>query len=193
MSVDWIAPAGVSSPTVLNVSVFPGTFNSQYDFQQTSGTQASRQATTSYTYGFKESAQEKISYGTPAIGGVSVTAKQAASQTHQNTVAQTFNTYSSEAFKLTATTVFDDLVAATTKQMNIYSYPVIGHCVECGADNTSCSEPEGICPEGKRPLVVQFSGPDNVVHLELTNGSGLEWYQPVHEPGNIWSYPGSLD
>lgn len=62
MHVDWITPVGGTTPTVLNLSVFPKTFNTQYSFAQTTGTQATRKSTTSYTVSTKESAQEKISY-----------------------------------------------------------------------------------------------------------------------------------
>jgi hypothetical protein len=187
MHVDWITPAGGSAPDVLNVSVFPATFNVQYSFSDTSGTQASRKSTTSYTAAFKESAEEKISYGVPGIDSVSVTLKQAASQTQQNTVDKTYNTYQGNSFKLTAQTLFDDRVAATVQQFNIYSYPVIGQCVP-----VSDAPPLDGCPTGTAPLHVQFSGPDNVVYLDLAEGAGIEWYQPVHEPGNVFSYPGSL-
>ncbi|WP_434150521.1 hypothetical protein ACR2R6_03145 [Methylocaldum gracile subsp. desertum] len=188
MHVDWITPAGGSVPDVLNVSVFPNTFNTQYNFQDTTGTQASRKSTTSYTVAFKESAEEKVSYGVPGIDSVSVKLTQAATQTHQNTVAKTYNTYQGNSFKLTAQTLFDDRVAATAEQFNIYSYPVIGHCVP-----VSGAPPLDGCPAGTAPLHVQFSGPDNVVYLDLAEGAAIEWYQPVHEPGNALSYPGSLE
>ena len=103
------------------------------------------------------------------------------------TVEKTYNTNQGQSFNLAAQTVFDDLVAATVSRMNIYSYPVLGQCVDrLGA------QPLDHCPAGKAPLHVQFSGPDNVSYLDLVEGRALEWYQPVHEPGQLFSYPGSL-
>jgi hypothetical protein len=187
MHVDWITPVGGSAPEVLNISVFPNTFNAQYNFQDTTGTQASRKKTTSYTVATKESAEEKIKYGVPGVDSVSVTLKESATQTHQNTVAKTFNTYQGNSFSLAAQTVFDDRVAATADRFNVYSYPVIGHCVPL-----SGAQPLDGCPAGMAPLHVQFSGPDNIVYIDLAEGAAVEWYQPVHEPGNVLSYPGSL-
>ncbi len=40
-------------------------------------------------------------------------------------------------------------------------------------------------------LYVEFSVPDEISHSDV-DGSTLEWHQPVHEPGNILSYPWSL-
>src|SRR5262249_54997146 len=150
-------------------------------------TQASRKTTTSYSYAKKVSAEAKKTFGIPKISEISVTLKAAATVKHENTVADTYNTNQGQSFKLTAQTVFDDLVAATASQLNIYSYPVIGKCVEAPDSKAA----DG-CPAGKAPLQAQFSGPDNVWYLELVEGRSLEWYQPVQEPGNIFSYPGSL-
>ncbi len=187
MHVDWITAAGAAAPDVLNVSVFPATFNTLYNFQQTTGTQATRKSTTSYTVSTKESAQEKVSYGIPAVAGVSVDLNQSAQQTHNESVAANYNTYQGNSFKLSAQTEFDDRVAATSSQTNIYSYQVLSQCV---ADQGA--SPLGGCPANTRPLYVQFSGPDNVYYIDLAEGAAIEWYQPVQEPGNIFSYPGSL-
>ena len=37
---------------------------------------------------------------------------------------------------------------------------------------------------------MQFSGPDLVTQSRI-DGNQLEWYQPVQEPGNVFSYPWS--
>ncbi len=187
MHVDWIPPAGEEEPRILNVSVFPDTFNTRYDFAQTTGTQASRQSTTSYTSAYKAFTELKKSWGIPILGSVTTTLKAAAQNKHENTVANTYNTNKGQSFSLTARTVFDDLVAATESRLNIYTYPVLGQCVDQPG-----AQPLDHCPAGKAPLHIQFSSPDNVYYLSLVRGQALEWYQPVHEPGQIFSYPGSL-
>lgn len=48
------------------------------------------------------------------------------------------------------------------------------------------------CATDTAPLHVQFSGPDNVTYIDLAEGAAIEWYQPVQEPSNVFSYPGSL-
>jgi len=78
MHVDWITPAGETTPEVLNVSVFPATFNTSYTFQSGQNATVSRSGTTSYTAATKENAMEKVSYGVPDIASVSVQSTQAA-------------------------------------------------------------------------------------------------------------------
>ena len=42
------------------------------------------------------------------------------------------------------------------------------------------------------PMYVMFSGP-TVNLLESAGGASLEWYQPIHETGSVFSYPWSLE
>lgn len=179
MHVDFV------DPSVVNVSVAPDDFNLAYTDATVKSVAASRQSTTSYTYTKKESADAKISYGIPDVDSVSVTAKEAAAETHKQKVASKYDTYQKNTYTLTTATVFDDKVLATQQRMNIYTYPVIGGVCPAGA--ATCA------PDKRLPLAVQFSGPDNVTHHPPTAAKGLEWYQPVHEPGNLFSYPASLD
>jgi hypothetical protein len=185
MHVDFIVPPGKTEAEVLNVTVFPDSFNTAYSFQTTTGTQASRQSSTSYTASTKESAEAKVSYGVPDVDSVSVQVKTSATQTHMSTVANTYNTYSGQTYTFTTATVFDDKVAATSEMMNIYSYPVIGQTV-CPAAKPNCTDSERV------PLYIQYSAPDNIWHIDAANAAGLEWFQPPNEPGNLFSYPGSF-
>jgi len=186
MHVDWISPAGGGTPQILNVSVFPATFNTSYLFADTTNGGVSRSGTTSYTVTAKETANEQVSYGVPGLASVGVQASQAATQLHQNTISKKYNTYKGSNTTFTTATVFDDVVAATSSQFNIYSYRVLGQCV------AGDGPPSEGCSAGTVPLYVQFSGPDNVNYLQSAQGTNLEWYQPVQEPGNIFSYPATL-
>src|SRR5262249_37434492 len=69
----------------------------------------------------------------------------------------------------------------------LYLYPVIGQCVTC-RDPSACTQPVDSCPTGTAPLILQFSGPDMIVQEDV-DAANLEWYQPVHEVGNVFSYP----
>jgi hypothetical protein len=193
MHVDYIEPLGGGDPQVLNVTVFPNTFNTAYNFEVTTGMQASSKSSTSYTTATKESAQTKVTYGIPDVDSVSVKIKESATQTHQSTVSNTYNTYSGKTYSFNTTTQFDDKVAATSLQMNIYSYPVIGQMI-CPQDSPNCPDDcsPGTEPCPLLPLQVQYSGPDNVFHIAPSNAAGLEWFQPPNEPGNAFSYAGSL-
>ena len=185
MHVDFIAPQAGESPQVVNVSVFPNTFNAGYDFETTTGTQASHSQSTSYTISGTETVKAKISYGVPDVDSVTAKLKLSATQTHQKTVSATYDTYSGQSYQLTDATGFEDLVSGASFTMNIYSYPVIGRKV-CPSGMPNCSKDQMV------PEQVQYSGSDNITYISPASAGVLEWYQPVTEPGNIFSYPGSL-
>jgi hypothetical protein len=186
MHVDWITPAGAGAPQILNVSVFPTTFNTAYLFSDTTNGGVTRSGTTSYTVSTKETANEQVSYGVPGLVSVGVKASQAATQLHKNTISQKYNTYKGFNTGFTTGTTFDDVVAATSSQFNIYSYRVLGQCVPGNGP------PSEGCATGTVPLYIQFSGPDNVNYISAAEGRNLEWYQPVQEPGNLFSYPATI-
>jgi hypothetical protein len=200
MHIDWINPVlpgttpGLPSacqqaptPCVLNLTVKPSVpapgvgFSTQYAFASSASSNASRKSTTSYSFSTREGAEAKASYGVPSLVQVSVDAKFSAQQTHDGTVADTYNTYSGQRQSVSATTGFADHLFYTESRLNLYYYPVIGRSV-CPADQPTCAESD------ERPLQVVFSGPDQVAHQDL-DATTQEWYQPAHEPGNIFSYP----
>ena len=188
MHVDFIQAAGSlprGAPTVVNVNVMPSKYFSQYVTQQTESNQSANTNTTSYSVATKDTAGGKFSYGIPDIASVSAEVKAAVKQTHDNTVAKKFNTYASHQFDVSTQTGFSDQVWFTAKRFNIYVYRVLGRCVAAAGSSAA----EG-CPAGTAPLYVQFSGPDLVTPGRI-DGSLLEWYQPVQEPGNVFSYPWS--
>lgn len=185
MHVDWITPAGQTAPEVLNVSVYPSSFYDQYAFSSSGSETVTRTGTTSYTAASKKTVGAQVSYSSP-FGGVSSSTKQSVGQMHQKVVGSKYNTYSGQSSSFATQTVFDDVVAASSSQMNIYSYRVVGQCVPASGAAAS----EG-CPANQGPLYVEYSGPDNVEYIQAAEGRNLEWYQPVQEPGNIFSYPGN--
>lgn len=183
MHVDWVPPVGESDPEVLNVSAVPDGFSSSYQTRATMQNQSSRMSTTSHTNSFEETLGVKNSFGVPGIGSVSVDVNQMFNQTYENTTAMTYNTYSSVQFDASTSTGFSDHIWFTTNRFNIYLYPVIGH--------TACPEMMPNCaPADMHPLWWQVSGPDMVTPVEI-DAATVEWYQPIHEPGNVLSYPWS--
>ena len=189
MHIDFIQDANHlpnGTPSVLNLTTMPSTYFSQYDTEQSHSNQSSNKSTTSYTFSTKESAEAKFSYGVPDVASVSVDLKANAKQTHDGIVSTTYNTYSSQQFDVSTQTGFGDVVWYTAKRFNTYAYRVLGNCVPAPG-----SPPTEGCPAGTRPLYVQFSGPDRVQQYRI-DGNQLEWYQPVQEPGNVFSYPGSV-
>jgi hypothetical protein len=190
MHVDYIQAVDQSSgaldpsPSVLNLTVDPTGFNTQYTFSSTTKTNATRVNTTSYAFSTQESAGAKISYGVPDVAGVSADLKVAAKQTHDANVSNNYSYGTGTSDSVSATTGFADHVYFTSTTQNIYYYPVIGQTV-CPAANPSCSDSE------KLPLHVQFSGPDTI-NISDTDATTQEWYQPPWEPGNVFSYSWNL-
>ena len=102
---------------------------------------------------------------------------------HDGTVKKTYGTYAGTTQSLSATTGLSDYLYFTQKAMNVYYYPVLG-CDAAGANNCWV--------DGQKvPMYVQFSVPDQVRYSDI-DGLKQDWYQPVHEPANVFSYPWSL-
>ena len=187
MHIDFIQDANSlpnGTPTELNLTAVPSIFNAQYETQQSGSNQSSNTNTTSYTFGTKGSATAKLSYGIPDVASVSAELTTSAAQTHENTVAAKYNTYTSNTFDVSTQTGFSDLVWFTSKRFNMYIYPVIGQELRLSPESAHLSRRS----RSPVPLHVIFSGPDQVVSARI-DGSLLEWYQPVQEPGNVFSYP----
>ena len=184
MHIDYIRDAhnlgSGGQPAIVNVSAAPSSFFSQYQTQITGQNQSSNTHTTSYTLSTKESAEAKLSYGIPDLGSIDVDVKTALTQLYQDNMSTKFNTYTGKEFDASTKTGFSDHVWYTANRFNLFIYPVIGR-VGKGADGTE-----------NLPVHIQFSGPDMIQHFTI-DGSLMEWYQPTWEPGNIFSYPWSLD
>ena len=82
---------------------------------------------------------------------------------------------------LSTTTGFGDEIWYDVSSFNVYYYPVLGETV-CPADNGDCTAEE------EQQLYVTFSGPSST-GTGPGPGANTEWYQPVHQPGNVFSYP----
>lgn len=184
MHVDWVKDASGSDPQVLNLSAVLGTFYSSYQTAVTDQAQSSSRSTTSWTHAVSATATEGYSWGGAATGSVKVEATQSAGYLHENQVAKQYDTYATTAFDVSATTGFDDQLWFNDERHNVYIYPIIGQTA-CPADKPDCSDAERL------PLTLMISGPDQITQEDVT-GSAQEWFQPVWEPGNVFSYPWNL-
>lgn len=199
MHIDWIAPhvnylnpdrhPGCESPEkpcVLNLSVLPSMpapnigFSTGFNFSSQQFTDSARKSTTSWGVSVKLTLEQQVSFGDELEGG-SVDMKESAQYVHDHNVAKTYDTYQGVTSSVSATTGFADHVFYTYKGMNVYYYPVLG-VQACNFNDKHC--------DNKLPAYIEFSVPDQVTHADL-DGTSLEWYQPVHEPGNVLSYPWS--
>lgn len=180
----------VASPCELNLTVAPTTnspapntvpFATSFDFSSTLDSSAERKSTTSWGLSVKATAEAWYGEGVPDVGSTNYDLKISAGTAYNRTVSTQYNTYQGTTEKLTTSTGFADHIFYTEREMNVYFYPVLGHA-DYPANNSDCSQ--------KYPTYVEFSVPDQVYQSDL-DSTTLEWYQPVQEPGNILSYPGS--
>lgn len=186
--IDNLGPSG--KPAVVNFTVMPsvpapGTaFSTQYAFGNTNSTSATSSTTSSYNYSLGGSTDNKVTFGDPNTDFVSAEVKAGGKDTYGNSVAKNDSSYQSITNSLSATTGFADHLFYTASRLNIYYYQVLGQF--------SCPDGTQNCPPDQRqPVIVQFSGPD-LVEKNDVDATTQEWYQPVHEAGNILSYPWSL-
>ncbi len=182
--VDWITPAGTSSPEEFNFSVVPAEYFASYETKVTQQDQSSRKGTTSYAFSTKETVEGSVTFGIPHIDSVSESFKFSAEQSSKGFVDKKYDTYETEEFDVSVETLYGDQVWYTSSTFNVYYYRVLGETA-CPQGNPECEADQEL------PLYVQFSGPDRIVRTEI-NGATLEWFQPVHEPGNVLSYPWDL-
>lgn len=181
MHVDYIVPSGSSAPITMNLSGVPGGFYSSYQTAVTNQDQSQRSSTTSFSTALTESIDQKVSLGVPDIASVSIDTKTSSSQMWENNTSKTYTNLNSESFDASTRTGYGDQLWYVSERQNIYIYPVIGQ-YGCPESTPDCNTSERV------PQVMMFSGPDQVEPTTI-NGSLVEWYQPVQETGNVFSYP----
>lgn len=95
-------------------------------------------------------------------------------KSHEEEYNSSSNSLSSGAI---LTTSHDDAIAFTGQTLHVWRYPVYGM--------TLGHLPDGTAINGYMDIVL----PDKTPLEQYAAGKGAEWYQPVHENGNILSYP----
>jgi len=186
MHVDFVSPEPGSPPQVMNLSAVPDGFSTTYQQESSTGNQSNTNNKTSWSFGAKETFSESVSFGDPDKGtGTRLKDTFTAAQNLKSASEKIHGTYQGKTFNLSATTGFGDEVSYTNSQFNIWIYPVVGQTT-CPADKT-CP------PDQKVPLTIQFSAPSGDALIHAVQGQGLQWYQPPWEPGNVFSYPATLE
>lgn len=191
-----------------NISGLTSQYSAQYAFMEGDTSSTSTTENTSWSLGASVMLSEETSTLTPAYVKISQKVSFAANNTYTHSVSTTNSSFEGSTLALDVATHFDDYVWYTTRQYNVYYYPVIGQeiCVDsctssnvCSISGVSCTDNDD-CPNDQtscdaadmQQLYVQYSG-DVSVQTTSSSTSGLEWYQPVHEPGQVLSYPSSCD
>lgn len=180
--IDFIAPSEGGAPEVINVSAVEG-YESSIAVSGTSSEGASQQSTTSYSYAVKDTdtSTAKVSY--PGVSAISLSASHqtAVTNSYSNTQSTTNQSFVSTQMKISTASSFDDLLWYESNAFNIYHYPVLGAY--------GCPEDQTCDPGEELPLYLVVSGPDTS-SLEIgVPAHTVEWFQPIHEVGNLLSYP----
>ena len=183
MHVDYILPdeSTASEWQVVNFTAAPSLYNSSYTMSQTTSNQSSDTNTTSYTYAISQESENKVSLKLPDLPSISGAIKKTSEGKNED-VSETYTFGQNEfAYNASTTTGFGDEIWYDQSSFNVYYYPVLGETV-CPAGDANCPAAE------EQQLYVTFSGPASA-GTGPAPGANTEWYQPVHEPGNIFSYP----
>jgi hypothetical protein len=184
MHVDFVIPSGATAPTVLNLSAVPDSFNTKYVIEVEQNTDTTQTDTVSHSFGFKESIGASFEVGDYDEGeGLKVEDTVTATQDikHSNETVQ--GTFEGRNETIGITTGWGDSVSYSSTTFNFWVYEVIGQKVCPQGEGTSCPNP--------KPLTVQFSAPSMTADTSLV-GPNIEWYQPLWEPGNVFSYPANF-
>ncbi len=186
MHVDFVSPLpGSTAPVVLNLTAAPHTFISTYDFETTDTNKIDDSRKTSWSFGAKEQLSAKYYVGDVDSFGFQVSDSISAAQKIKSSVDDINGSYTAKQSSLSSSSSFDDEVTYKDSGIKIWSYPVIGKMV-CPKDKSPCQAGDLV------PLTIQFSGPTGAPESEFAAGGSLLWFQPPWEPGNILSYPATL-
>jgi hypothetical protein len=185
MHVDFVSPGNNQPPEVFNVSAIPGGFTSTYNQQSSTSTTIADTKTTSWTFGAKESVNASVTVGDPDVSGFKASDTFTAAQNLKGAAEHDWGSFSSQSYSVTLTTGFGDEVTQTNEDFYIWEYPVIGKTV-CPAEKPNCADSE------KVPLTVLFSAPSAESTTRSAAGQATTGYQPPWEPGNVFSYPATL-
>lgn len=180
MHVDIIQPWGFSERVLFNFSAVPSDFFTQFSMAEEGQSQSSHTAKTSDTHAGYGTFFGKKMIGTP-FSSTNVEFEAGGGYAYEKNVEDVYNTYQSQRFDLSQQTGAADLVGVSGQRKTFYVYPVIGETT-CPEGMTECSPSEEI------PLLWVIGMPDQTFS-ELKGAELLEWYQPVHEPYNLLSYP----
>ncbi len=87
--------------------------------------------------------------------------------------------YKKKIFSTAGQTNTDDLLLYRCRHIHVWRYPVLGQYEPMADDESKTG-----------PLYFQLTIPeDDTSVLSLIPGMQVPWYQPIHENGNIFSYP----
>ena len=116
---------------------------------------------------------------------LSASVKYAGAKSYQQDISNENKKFGSTVDSINSTTGFADHIFFTIQRFNVWMYPVLGQKV-CPANQATCPD------DKKQQLYIEYSGPDKI-RLHDADATTQDWYQPLDEPGNIFSYPWSYE
>ncbi len=166
----------------LNVSRYSGLY-ARFEDTESTGDTTTNTSVTDTGYGVGEEAE--ISFGKKfnfLLGSSEYQAsiKEKFSASWKKKEEEIESKYSEKTFSISGQTNTDDLLLYRCRHIHIWRYKILGHFAT--ADDGSVTG----------PLYYQVTIPeDDTSVLSLIPGMQVPWYQPIHENGNIFSYPSS--
>ena len=190
MHIDYIRDASGQGPEIINFTVIPSgrsepkPFNTEYAFTSSGTNKGEYSHVIDTSTSIQTTLEGKVVWGDEENTNTSASLKVAAKggvETNYNTQHATYQT---KTVSMDATTGFADHLFFSLSRQNFWYYPLLGK--RCPATNPNCSANE------KQQQAIIISGPDKTESQDA-DVTYLEWYQPVNEPGNVFSYPWDLD
>jgi len=162
---------------LVNVSAYEDFYTELKDEKSTTVKTTSKD-TSSHSIGGSASLEVKTTVsGNAVLAGAdcSVDAKAKLSYQYDSSEESWNSQYRSREISFDGQAVWDDFLIGSISQLDIWRYPIIGYL------NPDSSQP----PYGFMEIILpgyyrKISGPGKAV---------ADWYQPVHENGNLLSYP----
>jgi hypothetical protein len=162
----------------------PGTqfasFYTEYEKVSTVDVTTTDKSGTDYGWGVETEVEAERDFGIPKIGEVKTKVEAGAGYDYSKNQEKLNSSYQSTEVGTDLKATNDDYLVYRVKNIHIWRYPVIG-------------ETQVKTKDGKQgQLYVQLTVPSDLITKNI-EGRLVEWYQPVHENGNIFSYPWNKD
>jgi hypothetical protein len=155
-------------------------FYTEYENETGVDVKTTDKSGTDYDWGVETEVEVEKDFGIPKIGEVKTKVEAGAGYDYSKNQEKWNSSYKSIEVGKDLKAVNDDYLVYRTKDINIWRYPVIG-------------ETQVQTKDGKKgQLYVQLTVPSDITTKNI-EGRLVEWYQPVHENGNIFSYPWDKD
>ena len=181
MHTAYVRGLGQSESEINNFSVTPSSFYTGFTAGTGTTTSSTSKQLAGWTMSYEISGELDLRFKIPLIIGLQFEGAFSYNKAVECNLEQLNSSYTNFTDTISGQTGFADTVIYTESRQNVYFYPVIGQTV-CPLELPDCDAFE------MEPLYYQISAPDQVSTVIVT-GTTSEFYQPVHQPGNIMTYP----